>query len=73
MVFTLGREVNFGLGRGFAVGAGFGNHGIQGFFNPDVATGRGVLVLLLPDCYLDQQSHRYRYPPRIAQQRHLIP
>jgi hypothetical protein len=49
MVFTLGRAVIVGFGRGFAVEVGFGNHGIQGFFSPGVATGRGVLVLLLPD------------------------
>ena len=49
MVLTLGRTLIVGLGRGFAVEAGFGNQGIQGFFSPGVATGLGALVLLLPD------------------------
>ena len=48
MVFTLGREVMVGLGRGLFVVAGFGSHGIHGLFNRGVETARGLLVMLLP-------------------------
>ncbi|MEY3433724.1 MAG: hypothetical protein RL057_104 [Actinomycetota bacterium] len=48
MVFTRGREVAVGLGRGFVVVVGFGSHGIHGFFNRGVETALGFLVLLLP-------------------------
>lgn len=48
MLFTRGRAVKVGLGRGFEVAIGLGNQGIQGFFNRGVETARGFLVLLLP-------------------------
>ncbi|MEY3714480.1 MAG: hypothetical protein RJB59_283 [Actinomycetota bacterium] len=48
MVFTRGREVAVGLGRGFVVVVGFGSHGIHGFFNRGVETALGFLLLLLP-------------------------